>query len=276
LKENLEKYFIKQFQSKYIGDDGAVIGKIVMVQDAFFESIHFKRDWFSIDEVAYKSVLVNISDIYSMNAIPKYALLTVAIPKSFSKNDLQLLANGFKRASKDFNFEIVGGDTISNSKLDISVTVIGKLRGKPILRGGAKVKDFVAYTGTLGKTKRDLEKLLNYRKIRKDSPFIKPHLQKKFIFRASRYISSGLDISDGLFSEMEHIAKESKIGFKYLKKIPKRIGCSGEEYQFLFTFPPRYLKQINYLAKGLNMKLELFSRVKRDKKFKNICKLNHF
>lgn len=276
MKENLETFFIKQFKSKYIGDDGAVIGKSVMVQDAFFENIHFKMDWFSLDQIAYKSVAVNISDIYAMNAIPKYALLTVAIPKHFSKKDLELLANGFKRASKDFKFEIVGGDTLANSKLDISVTIIGELRGKPILRSGAKSGDFIAYTGNLGSSKRDLDKLLNGLKIRNKSIFITPKLPKKFIFRASKFISSGLDISDGLFSEIGHILKNSKVGLKYFKNIQKNIGCSGEEYQFLFTFPPKYLREIKALAKNSSTKVTIFGRVTSYKKYINLCKANHF
>jgi len=276
LKQNLESYFISQFPSKYIGDDGAVVKNQVFVQDAFFENIHFKLDWFSLDEIAYKSVAVNISDIYSMNAIPQYALLTVAIPKTFSKSDLQLLAKGFKQAEKDFEVQIIGGDTISNSKLDISVTVIGKLRGKPILRSGAKAGDFVVFTGDLGTTKRDLEKLLSGRKIIKKSRFIKPILAKKYIFLVSKFINSGLDISDGLFSELNHIIHSSKTGYKLLKRIPNQYICSGEEYQFLFTVPARNLKIIRYLAKRINIKINIFARISQQRNSYNFCKSNHF
>jgi len=275
--KSLESYFINQFKSKYIGDDGAILEKdIVVVQDAFFENIHFKRGWLSLDEVAYKSVAVNISDIYSMNASPKYILLTVAIPKNFSKSDLQLLASGFQRASKDFRCEIVGGDTISNSKLDISVTAIGKLLGKPILRNGAKNGDLVAYTGVLGNSKRDLEKLLKGGRIKRKSKFIKPILEKKFIYKIARYTSSGLDISDGLFSELQHISNSSGVGFRFLKKIDKRVGCSGEEYQLLFTFPKRYKREVLAIAKFCNIKLNIFAQVTKNRRYRNICKLHHF
>ena len=276
MKQNLESYFISQFPSKFIGDDGAVVKNQVFVQDAFFENIHFKLDWFSLDEIAYKSVAVNISDIYSMNAIPQYALLTVAIPKNFSKTDLQLLASGFKRAEKDFKVEIIGGDTIANSKLDISVTVIGKLRGKPILRSSAKVGDFIAFTGILGTTKRDLEKLLSGKKISKKSRFIKPVLPRKYIFLISKFINAGLDISDGLFSELQHIQKSSKVGYKLLKKMQYNKVCSGEEYQFLFTFPTRNLKQIRYLAKYTGVNINIFARITHKRKSYNFCKPNHF
>jgi thiamine-monophosphate kinase len=273
----MESYFINQFKSKYIGDDGAILdGKSVVVQDAFFENIHFKREWFSLDEIAYKSVAVNVSDIYSMNATPQYGLLTVAIPKNYSKSDLQLLASGFKRAEKDFKFEIVGGDTISNSKLDISVTVIGKLRGKPILRSGAKSGDFVAYTERLGSTKRDLEKLLKGRRVDRKSRFIKPQLQREFIYRVAKYINSGLDISDGLFSELQHISKSSRVGFRVTKKIPRQIGCSGEEYQLLFTYPRRNSRIIKAIAKNLGVKITVFAQAIKGRKYQNRCNPHHF
>jgi len=148
--ENKEDFFIKQFKSsKFIGDDGAVIGKYVYSVDAFFENVHFKRQWMSLKEIAIKSMLVNISDAIVMNSIPKYALLTVAIPPFFTKKDLKELAKGFKKVAKQYNIEIIGGDTISNDKLDISITIIS-VTTKPIFRTGTKKNDLICYTGSLG------------------------------------------------------------------------------------------------------------------------------
>jgi thiamine-monophosphate kinase len=276
LRENRESFFIKEFQSKYIGDDGAVIEKEIYVQDGFFEGVHFKREWFSLDEIAYKSVSVNVSDIYSMNGFPKYGLITVAIPKSFSKEDLKLLASGFKRAEKDFDFEIIGGDTISNSKLDISVTVVGELRGKPLLRSGVKNRDFILYTGTIGKSKRDLQSLFKNRGISRNSVFIKPKLQKRFIYKSSNFLNSGLDISDGLYSELSHLSKMSKIAVKLSRNFSKDLACSGEEYQLLFSVSPQNLKRVFYISKSLGVKLNFVGRAKRGELFKNRCKAHHF
>ena len=93
---NKEDYFIKQFSSnKKIGDDGAVIRNTVYSMDAFFENVHFKKEWMTLKQIAYKSMLVNISDAIAMNAKPKYALLSVAIPSSYSKKDLKELSSGF-------------------------------------------------------------------------------------------------------------------------------------------------------------------------------------
>src|SRR5574344_2747557 len=117
---NKEDYFIKQIANqKYIGDDGAYIDGYVYSMDSFFENNHFKKEWvdkkiFTFKKLAYKSMLVNISDAIAMNAKPKYALLSIAIPKSYTNGDLKELASGFKKAARDFNFEIIGGDTIEN------------------------------------------------------------------------------------------------------------------------------------------------------------------
>jgi thiamine-monophosphate kinase len=271
---SLESYFIKQFKSKFIGDDGAVIDGNVYVQDAFFENIHFKREWFSLSEIAYKSVAVNVSDIYAMGAVPKYGLLTVAIPKGYSKSDLKELASGFHRAEKDFKFQIVGGDTISNSKLDISVTVIGKVR-KPIQRV-AKDREFIAYSGKVGEVGRDLKKLLKGGSIKRSSRFIKPVLTPDFIYKIAPLITAGMDISDGIYTDLSRIAKESRLSFHFYRDIPKSVGCSGEEYGFLFSFPKRNRKEIESIAKGLNVELTVIGEATKRGIYRDRCKPHHF
>jgi thiamine-monophosphate kinase len=211
-----------------------------------------------------------------MGAIPKYALLTVAIPKNFTKQELDELASGFLRASKDYNFEIIGGDTLANTKLDISVTLTGELLKSPILRNGAKVGDLIAHTGKLGNSKRDFEKLLKNRKIKKSSRFINPKLRGEFILKIAKHTSSGLDISDGLYSELEHLSKSSQKSVKLKREIQKNISCSGEEYEFLFTFPRRNLKKIFALSKNLKIPINIIGEIKKGKTFRNSCKRHHF
>ena len=118
----------------------------------------------SLKQIAAKAMLVNISDAIVMNAKPKYALLSVAIPSSFSNSDLDELASGFKKIADKYGITIIGGDTIANIKLDISITIIS-VTTNPIYRSGAQENDLVCYTGNLGKSKEDLEKLLSGKKI---------------------------------------------------------------------------------------------------------------
>lgn len=271
---NREDFFISLFSSSVIGDDGAVIGDFIYSQDAFFENVHFKRDWLSLREIARKSMLVNISDAIVMNAKPKYALLTVAIPKSYSKEELEELAKGFLEVAKEFEIEIIGGDTISNSKLDISITIISKSK-KPIYRKGLKSNSLVAFTNSLGSSKRDLKKLLLSNRVGKNSKFRNLKLNPKFFYAIAPYIQVALDISDGLFFELERLSRVNRVGFKSLKKYSKGIGCSGEEYEILFGFDKRYRRKIENLAKKYRVELNIFAKVKRGK-FKNICRAHHF
>ncbi len=273
---NKEDFFIKQFNknSKIIGDDGAVVGDLVYSNDAFFEDVHFKRDWFTLKQIAKKAMLVNISDAIAMNAKPKYALLTVAIPKSYSKKDMKSLASGFLEVAKRYNIEIIGGDTISNTKLDISVTIISKTK-KPILRSGIKQNDYLCYTGELGTCKKDLNTLLCGGKISNSSKFIEPKLNADFFYEISKYVNASMDISDGLFFELERMSKQSKKGFKFFYHISKSVGCSGEEYELLFSFSPKNRIKIEKIAKKHNIKLNIFARAVKGK-FKSDCKNHHF
>ena len=282
-----EEFFIKEFNSPYIGDDGAVINredekekrekrrsvKEVIASDSFFEDIHFKREWFNLKEISYKASLVNLSDMIAMNAKAKYAVLNVAFPKSLSLKEIKELANGFKKAAKEFDYEIIGGDTIKNEKIAISVTHIGYSK-KPIYRK-AKLNEYVAFTGRLGEVKKDLIKALRFNKIPKNSKFKTPRLKDKFFYKASKYITAGCDISDGLFKELERISKVSKIGYDFLENINKNRGCSGEEYELLFTFPKKNLAVIKNIAKLTRTPITVFAVTKRGK-FKSICKENHF
>jgi thiamine-monophosphate kinase len=273
--ENKENFFISQFKnSKVIGDDAAVIGKWVYSADAFFEDIHFKRDWFSLKQIAVKAMLVNISDTIVMNAKPKYALLTVSIPKDFTNDDLKELSSGFKKIAKKFELEIIGGDTIAGDKLNISVTIIGKTKD-PIYRKGMKVNDIVCYTGTLGESKKDLDKLLKGKKVDKNSKFIKPKLQQNFFYEIAPYINSALDISDGLFFELERLSKINNLGFYFKEKIDKEVGCSGEEYEILFTFDKNKKERIKKIAKKYGVKLN-FVAVAVEGKYRCPCKAHHF
>ncbi len=269
-----ESFFISQFYSKKIGDDGAVIGKYVYCVDAFCEDVHFKRSWMSLFDIARKSLLVNVSDALAMNAKPLFALLSIAIPKEFGKQELKELADGFLDVAKKYNIDIIGGDTISNKKLDISITLIAETK-KPLMRHGINLGDLMAFSGDIGKVKKDLTHILRGGKLSKKSKFINLNLKHSFIQKAGGVFTSGLDISDGLFFELGRVSKINKIGFKFFKKFNKRVGCSGEEYELLFSFKPKDRVKILQLAKKSRTKITIFAKAIRGK-FRNNCKPHHF
>jgi len=271
---NLENYFISQVKNSHIGDDGALIKNYVYSTDAFFENIHFKTDWMNYYQIAQKAMMVNISDAIAMNAKPLYALLSVAMPKSITKTQIQKLTKGFKETAKRYDIEIIGGDTISNLKLDINVTIISKTK-HPLKRVGLKKDFLVAYTGKLGNSKKDLQKLMNLGKIHKNSKFVNIDLREDFIKKTERFLSSGMDISDGLFSDLGKLADSNQIGFKFHNRILKEVGCSGEEYEMLIAFNKRDRKAILRRAVQTRTKLNIFATTIRAK-YTNRCKAHHF
>ena len=271
---NSENYFISQFCNRHIGDDGAVIDGYVYSKDAFFENVHFKRKWLSFYQIARKSMLVNISDAIAMNAEPKYALLSVAMPNSMNKDDMKELADGFKSVADEFNFEIIGGDTISNSKLDITITIVSKTK-KPLLRSKVRVGYTLAYTGELGSSSKELKKLFNLGKVHKQSKFIDIQLRSRFVRISQRFLKAGMDISDGLFSDLDKITSLNNIGIKFDKKISKTIACSGEEYEMLVAFDCRDIKTMKRRAEQSRTKLTCFAIASRSR-YTNRCKAHHF
>ncbi|MDF1877107.1 thiamine-phosphate kinase [Sulfurimonas sp. SAG-AH-194-L11] len=271
---NLENYFISQFSSRHIGDDGALIEGYVYSKDAFFENVHYKKNWLSYGQIAQRAMLVNISDAIAMNATPKYALLSVAMPKSMSKADMQELAEGFKSVAREFGIDIIGGDTISNTKLDITITIISKT-DKALLRSGIREGYAFAYTGSLGKSAKELKKLFNLGKIHKKSKFIDIKLRQEFIKKSTRILKAGMDISDGLFSDLHKITSQNNIGIRFHKKIAKSVACSGEEYEMLVAFDKRDTKALKRRAVQTRTPLTIFGFATRSK-YTNRCKAHHF
>ena len=273
---NAENYFISLFASKSraVGDDGAVEGGLVYSKDAFFEGVHFKREWMSLEQIAYRSMVVNISDAIAMNAVPKFALLAVAMPKHSTATQMRELHSGFARAARDYGVEIIGGDTIANPKLDITITIVSETT-RPLTRKGLKHGHLVAYTGMLGRSLRELRYLMNGGMIHSHSKFVNIDLRQGFVAEATPSLSSGMDISDGLFSDLGKLAEANRCGFRFFRRVPKAVGCSGEKYEMLVGFSPRQRKRVIRLAQKHRVGLNIVATARRGR-FKNRCKAHHF
>jgi thiamine-monophosphate kinase len=269
-----ESFFINLFPDTHIGDDGAVIGNTVYSKDLFCENIHFKREWMSLEQIAYKSMLVNISDAIVMNAKPKYALIGIKIPSSFTPLQLEALADGFLKAAKEFGFQIIGGDTVAGETLDISITIISET-AHPIYRTGIEQSDLVAFTGDIGSVKQDLEKLLRGEKISENSKFITPRLRAPFFYEAASYIHAALDISDGLSKDLSRLSRINGVGFAFNRNISQKQLCSGEEYEILFTFPPKNLDTLKAIAQKHQTPLTIFATA-TEGSYESVCPENHF
>ena len=272
--QDKESFFISLFGKKHIGDDGAVIGDLVYSKDLFCQDIHFKLSWLTLQQIAYKAMIINISDAIVMNAKPLYALIGIKIPSNFSTSQLKELSDGFLKASKEYDLEIIGGDTVAGDKLDISITIISKTTS-PTLRSDVKLGDVVAYTGELGSVKKDLEKLLKNKKIDKNSKFITPKLKSEFFYEIAKHIHGALDISDGLSKDLSRLSKINSVGFEFFTNFNDEILCSGEEYEILFTFDLKNLAIIKDIAKKHDVTITVFASV-IEGSYNSKCRENHF
>ena len=274
MTQDKEAYLIEKLSSNRIGDDAAVIGKTLYSVDAFYEDIHFRRAWMNPYQMARKAMLVNFSDAIAMNAHPLYALLSLCIPKDMDKEEIDALMRGFEETAATFDCEIIGGDTVGGDKLHISVTIISHSE-TPLYRKGLKEGDLLAFTGTLGESKRDLERLFAGKEIADDSRFLEPQLRSEFIYRSRHLLRVGMDISDGLYCDANKLLDINKYGYKILENINDEIGLSGEEYEMLVGFAKSDYAEIKSIANMLNLPLTVFAMTaKNSQRFP--CRSHHF
>lgn len=262
---------------KGIGDDAAVIDykekQTVVSTDMLVEGVHFDLAYVPLKHLGYKSVSVNLSDIYAMNAIPKQITISLAISNRFSVEAMEELYAGFMMACAKHNVDIIGGDTTtSKSGLVISITAIGEAASDELVfRNGAKEGNLLCVTGDLGAAYVGLQLLEREKQIFLESPGVQPDLEgndyileRQLKPEARKDIpvllkklevkpTSMIDISDGLASEILHITSQSNVGCNlYEEKIPIDPStynmarefnmdptiCSlngGEDYELLFT-----------------------------------------
>ena len=269
-----EHYLISKLSSKYIGDDAAVVGDTLYSMDAFFEDVHFKREWMSMAQIGRKAMLINLSDAIAMNAKPKFALVTVALPADLSNADIDSLTQSMEKTAKEFGCEIIGGDTVGGDKLHLSITIISH-SDTPLLRKGLEAGNLLAFTGTLGESKHDLLQLFEGKEIDDSSRFFEPELRAEFIEKARPHLQVGMDISDGLYCDTNKLLDINKYGFNILKSINDETGFSGEEYEMLVGFKKENLGAVEAVAKGLNLPLTVFAEVaENEKRFP--CRSHHF
>lgn len=247
-----------------IGDDAAIIrmspGRLlVFTTDTLVERIHFDRSYFTFEEVGWKAMAANLSDIAAMGGLPRYALVTVGLPKSMQVKDVLSIYKGASKIARDHHCKIIGGDTtVVPRDLFISVSLLGEVESENMVtRSGAKKGDLVCVTGRLGEAQAGLEFLKKYG--RKKNSLARKHLRPEPRIKEARTlvrslkINSMIDISDGLSSELFHLAEESRLGAVVrekdlpissrclkatwlLKKSPLQWAlASGEEYELLFT-----------------------------------------
>jgi thiamine-monophosphate kinase len=262
-----------------IGDDAAVLDyggkKIVVTTDLLTEGIHFNLEYTPLKHLGYKAAVVNFSDVYAMNAMPKQLLISIALSNKFKISMIESLYEGLLLACKKYGVDMVGGDTSSSlTGLTLSITVLGEAEsGTIVYRKGACVNDLICVTGDLGAAYMGLQVLERERKMYREHPEAQPELSEynyilerqlkpeargdiiRLLQKNGIRPTSMIDISDGLSSDLLHICKESNTGCKiFTDKIPVHPSTAsaaeefnieplvaalngGEDYELLFTVP---------------------------------------
>jgi thiamine-monophosphate kinase len=277
-----------------VGDDAAVIDhfgrQTVVTTDMLVEGVHFDLMYTPLKHLGYKSVIVNLSDVYAMNAIPTHITLSIAVSSRFSLEALDEFYEGVYAACEAYGVDLIGGDTTSSQKgFVISITAIGEVAPeKFVKRSTANKGDLICVSGFLGGAYLGLTLLEREKKIFLESPgvqpdlesqayiigkLLKPEARKDIIeFFAEKNITptAMIDVSDGLSSDIMHICKQSELGcVLYEDKIPIHeearqyaykleldpTACAlsgGEDYELLFT-----LSQSDYDKLVLNEQISV-------------------
>ena len=269
-----------------IGDDAALLKfdktNVTISQDILVEGVHFDLSYVPLKHLGYKSVVVNISDVISMNVKPSHILVSIAVSNRFKINSLEELYEGINLACKNYNIDLIGGDTTSSNKgLMISVTCIGNTKSKKITkRSGAKVDDLLVVSGDLGAAYMGLQVLEREKNVFEVNPNSQPDLSQ-YTYCIQRQLkpearvdvinyleelqiipTSMIDISDGLSTEINHLSSASGLSFHIIEdqipisdntkstceefKIDTSIASlnGGEDYELLFTTSKKNLKKI--------------------------------
>ena len=269
-----ESFLIRQLHSKQIGDDGAVIGDTVYTMDAFCEDTHFRRAWMTPAQIGRKAMLVNLSDAVAMNAVPRYALVTVALPRDFSREAIAELVHALEATAREWGVEIIGGDTVGGEKLHLSIALISHTEA-PLMRTGVRTGDLMAYTGNLGESKRQLARLEAGESLPENARFFQPTLRADFIREARPLLRAGMDISDGLYCDTNKLLDLNRFGMNILKNINMETGTSGEEYEMLIVFDRKHRETLEKLAHSMKLPLNIFASVTQNTA-RFPCRSHHF
>ncbi len=296
------EYFEDDELFKGVGDDCAVLKEkdakeyTLLTTDMLVEGDHFDLDWQDPWQIGWKSIIVNISDIAAMGGLPRWGLISIAFPDDITVPFADELFKGMISASERYGLNLIGGDTTHGDNLVINIALIGKVEESYLcLRGDAEVGDLICVSGDLGKSWAGLELFRSGKKGYTDY-YLKPDCRLEFARKVAPHVNAMIDVSDGLASEVTHIAEESGVGAEVEKsKIPisektLKTGRSlnkdpmswalsgGEDFELIFTVPQKELKNIDgdFTIVGRIIQKGLYLMDEKGKKMKLEGGYDHF
>jgi len=257
--------------------------EIVLSIDTYNEGIHY-INFKNPSMVIKKIIRSSISDLYCKGVYPKYIFLSGSgNKKSFNKKNLKLISKSISQEQKKFNIKLSGGDTVNSKKTSFSIVSLGFSK-KIIKRNSAKSGDDIYVTGNLGDSYVGLKILKNQIKEKKNinnyfiEKYFLPKLPTKILKYLFKFANSSIDISDGLFSDLNKLINKQKLGYDvftdlipisknlklYLKKNNKKIinfVSKGDDYQIIFTSSKKNRSFIKKLSKRINQKITLIGSI---------------
>ena len=249
-----------------IGDDAAVISspkgkESVISVDTSIGGVHFLESMHASD-IAYRSVSVALSDLAACGATPAWFTLALSL-KKYDPKWLSDFKKGLEDISAELKIPLIGGDT-TKGNLSITVQVGGYVEaGKALTREGARIGDVIYVTGCIGAASSALDDLRGGNLTRLDkNRYLRPKIRFEVSSKLLDIASSAIDISDGLFQDLDHICKASKVGAVIcLEKIPTFLSNSltideinrGDDYEILFTSDKSKREKIKRIAKEENI-----------------------
>jgi thiamine-monophosphate kinase len=247
-----------------IGDDCAVLRlpanhDLLTTTDFSLENVHFRRAWHPPESVGHRCLARGLSDIAAMGGEPMAACLSLALPAKLPQAWVDGFTRGLLKVAREFDVALAGGDTAqSPAGILADIVVLGSVpKGKAVLRSGARPGDRIYVTGSLGGSAAALDLLFSKRKLApkqfRKHFFPEPRVSQGRFLREKNLVSSMIDISDGLSTDLNHICEESGVGAEIWEQaIPRAIIGKhrepvslkfalhgGDDYELLFTAPPR-------------------------------------
>ena len=272
-------YLAEQDVRISVGDDSSIIslpsGKESVVSvDTSIENVHF-LDSMSPDDIAYRAVVVALSDLAACGASPAWYSVALTFPE-FDEGWLQEFSDGLRRASDDYRIPLIGGDT-TKGKLSITVQVNGYCdKGKSILRSKAKPNETIYISGFVGDASKGLKSLKGQSTAtdKQIGSFLKPKARIDLGIKLKGIASSAIDISDGLLQDLKHICEASGVGAQIvLHKVPTSFDAitsiaeinSGDDYEICFTSSPKNEAIIKEISEELEIKITAIGKTNDSK-----------
>ncbi len=266
-----------------IGDDAAVLAispgaALLATTDLVIEDVHFRRAWTAPEDIGWKAMAVNLSDIAAMGGTPRWALVALAVPADTAVDEIEACYRGMRAAAAPHGVAIVGGDTSESPRgWFVDVTLLGEHPGTPRRRSGARAGDAIAVTGSLGRAAAGLAVLeMGADEARRHGlgeavieDLTRAHLRPRARVAEGRWLGEArevramMDCSDGLATDLGHVCRESSVGARIsLDRLPvapdvaavgRALGhdslawatSGGEDYELLFTCDPAQVERLS-------------------------------